>query len=232
MVIKTWSCNFVQLLWCFVRQFAISFHAFLCMTFHIIGPAIDVCIRFPWTRYFLYVQLTSWIQTYPCNSPQYLCLFDILFECNPNSHGQGMMLVLPNQRLSVVFSILDWCSASFQPVLYRPHTPIRTVLVLGQRRNIPNLELYTNRTSIGFSQIAFPIAVLPKNDRTDFAQEERLDLPYWTMISTNCFLADVSTCRDILTLGFSTTTVHLPFWPGYRRILHLLLVLRILVVLT
>ena len=33
-----------------------------------------------------------------------------------------------------------------------------------------------------FFQIAFPITVLPKDDRTDFAQEERLDLPYWTMI--------------------------------------------------
>ena len=43
---------------------------------------------------------------------------------------------------------------------------------------IPNFELSPKRTSIGFSQIAFPITVLPKDDRTDFAQEERLDLPY------------------------------------------------------
>ena len=33
-----------------------------------------------------------------------------------------------------------------------------------------------------FSQIAFPITVLPKDDRTDYAQEARLGLPYWTMI--------------------------------------------------
>ena len=31
---------------------------------------------------------------------QYPCLFGILFECHLNTHGQGMMLVLPNQRLS------------------------------------------------------------------------------------------------------------------------------------
>ena len=45
-------------------------------------------------------QQRSWIQTYSCDCLQYLWLFDILFECNPNKHGQGMMSVLPNQRLS------------------------------------------------------------------------------------------------------------------------------------
>ena len=34
----------------------------------------------------------------------------------------------------------------------------------------------------GFSQIAFPIIVLPKDDRTDSVREEQLHLPYWTMI--------------------------------------------------
>ena len=34
----------------------------------------------------------------------------------------------------------------------------------------------------GFSKIAFPTIVLPKDDRTDSAQEEQLGLPYWTMI--------------------------------------------------
>ena len=31
-----------------------------------------------------------------------------------------------------------------------------------------------NRVSIGFSQIAFPTKVLPKDDRTDFVQEETI----------------------------------------------------------
>ena len=48
--------------------------------------------------------------------------------------------------------------------------------------NIPDWKPSPNRTSIGFSQIAFPITVLPKDDHTDFAQEERLGLTYWTMI--------------------------------------------------
>ena len=39
-----------------------------------------------------------------------------------------------------------------------------------------NSELFPNRAAIGFSQIAFPITVLPKDDLTDFVQEERLGL--------------------------------------------------------
>ena len=61
---------------------------------------------------------------------------------------------------------------------------------------------FPNRVLIGFSQIAFPIIVLPKDDRTDSAQEERLDLPYWTMIWAICVLVDVSKDLDILTSEF------------------------------
>ena len=66
--------------------------------------------------------------------------------------------------------------------------------------NIPNLELFPNRVSIELSQIAFTTIVLPKDDRTDFAQEEQLGLPYWTMIWAICALVDVSKYLDILTL--------------------------------
>ena len=41
---------------------------------------------------------------------------------------------------------------------------------------------------MGFSQIAFPMTVLPKDDRTDFA----LGLPYWTMILAICVVVDES----------------------------------------
>ena len=40
------------------------------------------------------------------------------------------------------------------------------------------MEFSHIHVSIGLSQIAFPIIVLPKDDHTDFAQEERLGLPY------------------------------------------------------
>ena len=69
------------------------------------------------------------------------------------------------------------------------------------------------------------------DDRTDFALKERPDLPYWTMILAICVLVDGSKYMGILTLEFLITSVHLPFCPGCKLILRLLLVLRILVVL-
>ena len=56
------------------------------------------------------------------------------------------------------------------------------ILFDGARISIPNQELSPNHAPIELSQIAFVTTVLPKDDHTDFVQEERLDLPYWTMI--------------------------------------------------
>ena len=56
----------------------------------------------------------------------------------------------------------------------------------GARISIPNWKLSPNRTFIGLSQIAFPTTILPKDNRTDSVQEERLGLPYWTMILAMC----------------------------------------------
>ena len=64
------------------------------------------------------------------------------------------------------------------------------------------MELFPNRILIELSQIAFPMRVLPKDDRTDSFREERLGLPQWTMILAICALVDVSTYLDILTLDF------------------------------
>ena len=50
--------------------------------------------------------------------------------------------------------------------------------------------------------MAFPTIVMPKDDRTDFVQEEQLDLPYWTMILAPCVVEGVSIYLDILTLEF------------------------------
>ena len=97
--------------------------------------------------------------------------------------------------------------------------------------NIPNSELFPNHVLIELSRITFPTIVLPQDERTDFAQEEQPDLPYWTMTLAICALVDVSKYLDILTLEFSVSSVHLPFRLGKRRILHLLLVLHIPVVL-
>ena len=66
----------------------------------------------------------------------------------------------------------------------------------------PNWKPSPNRAVRGFSQIAFLISVLPKDDHTDFAQEERLGLPYWTMILAICVVVDESKCLDTPILEF------------------------------
>ena len=96
----------------------------------------------------------------------------------------------------------------------------------GVRINILNLEFSPSHVSIRFSQIVCPIIVLPKDDHTDFAHEERLGLPCWTMISAICVGVDESKCLDIPILESSTIWAHLPFFTWVNQILRLLLVRR------
>ena len=55
-----------------------------------------------------------WIQTWFCTCPKSLCLFHIVLEITRSFPDRGKVLVLPNQRLSWVFSTLGLCSVSFQ----------------------------------------------------------------------------------------------------------------------
>ena len=94
------------------------------------------------------------------------------------------MLVFPGQHLP---SKLVLCFFVLPATLISStYTVKNSPLARLTKKNIPNLELCPNRTAIGFSQIASPIIVLPKGDRTDSVQEERLGLPYWTMILAIC----------------------------------------------
>ena len=116
----------------------------------------------------------------------------------------------PNQLLSKVVSTLGQCCcfpASFES---STNTDKSSNFSRCTKKHFPNLELDPNSVLIELFQIAIPMIVLPEDDHTDFAQEERLDLPSWTMISAICVMAEVSKCLDILTLGFSMKTVHLP----------------------
>ena len=149
------------------------------MTLHIKRPSRNRKILRVW-KLFLFLPRKFAIQTWLCSCLQYLCLFQIVFECIPSIHDQGKRLVLPNRLLCSVISTSDHCFVSFQPTLSHPHTQIRITLFHGVRISIPNWKPSPNRTSIRFSQIAFPTTVLPKDDRTDSAQEVRLGLPYWT----------------------------------------------------
>ena len=87
-------------------------------------------------------------------------------------------------------------------------------------RDIHNLEFSPSHVSIRFSQIAFPTIVLPKDDCTDSFQEERLGLPYWTMLFAICVVVDESKCLDTPILEFSIICEHLPFSLGYKLILR------------
>ena len=142
------------------------------------------------------------IQTWFCNCPQYLCLFGIVFECSPSVHDPRKMLVIPNRLLCWVISTSDQYCVSCQPILCHPHTQMRIILSHDVQRDIPNLEFSPIHVSIGLSQIAFLIIVLLKDDHTDFVQEERLGLPYWTMILAICVVVDDSICLDIAILEF------------------------------
>ena len=180
---------------------------------------------------FLLLRQRFWIRTYSCNCPPYLCMFGGLFECNPNRHGQGTMSVLSNQRLSRVFSPLSRCCVSFQPVfMASTYTDKNKSFFSVNEPAFPIWNPSPNRVSIGFSQIAFPKIVLPKDDRTDFAQEERLGLRYWTMTSAICVVVDESKCLDIPILEFFNFCGASSIFTWYRADMRQLLVLRNLAV--
>ena len=90
------------------------------------------------------------------------------------------------------------------------HTLIRIILFHDVQREIPNLEFSPSHVSVGFSQMAFPIIVLPQDDRTDSALEEQLGLPYWPMILAICVVVDESKCLDTPIWKFKILE-HLPF---------------------
>ena len=128
-----------------------------------------------------------WIQTWFCNCLQYLCLFHIVVECTPSIHDPRKMLVLPKStsllsRTSLLSSFHIGSRFCFFPANFMSSTYTdKNNLFHDVQRDIPSLEFSPSRVSIGFSQIAFSIIVLPKDDRTDSVQEERLGLPYWTI---------------------------------------------------
>ena len=116
------------------------------------------------------------------------------YTCSKKDVGSPKL----NSLLSTFIKIL-FLSSQF---LCHPHTQIRIILLHDERRDIPNLEFSPSHVSIEFSQIAFPTIVLPQDDRTDSAQEERLGLPHWTMILAICVVVDESKCLDTPMLDF------------------------------
>ena len=101
------------------------------------------------------------IQTWLLNCPQHVFLFHTVFECNPSIHDQGKMLVLlidffieyfPN-LINVLFFPANFMSSTY--------TDKNNLLSRGTNKYSQLETSFPNRVSIGFSQIAFPITVLP-----------------------------------------------------------------------
>ena len=68
--------------------------------------------------------------------------------------------------------------------------------------------------------------VLSKDDRIDSAREERLGLPYWTMILAICVVVDESKCLDIPILEFFNNFEASSFFTWVQAELRQLLVPR------
>ena len=123
-----------------------------------------------------------------------------------------MMLVFPDQRLSMkispVGSMFFFLPASLISSTYTDkNSPLAR-----STNNILNLKLFPDRVPVEFFQIAFPRIVLPEDDRTDSFREERLDLPWWTMILATCVVVDVVQMSGHSDFGiFNNDGGHLPF---------------------
>ena len=136
MAIHAWRCDVVLLLSRFLCKFAMSYHTFLCVTFHVIELWwYRFGIRVPPTLLFLAIFLYPWhkslIRTYPCSLSQCHSLLYSLFECNPKkTWSKNDVGSHKSTSFMRIFQVgLMYCFP--QPVWYRPHTQIRTVLFLG-----------------------------------------------------------------------------------------------------
>ena len=90
----------------------------------------------------------------------------------------------------------------------------------------PNQEIFFNRAPKFLSQIAIPTTILPKDDKRNFVQEQRLGLPKWTMIKAiRLVVEDVSKYLDIPIFELSTISEHLPFQLEWKHELRALLLL-------
>ena len=114
---------------------------------------------------FLFLPLKFAIRTRFCNCPQYLCLFHIVFGCSPRKHDRGKMLVLPNQLLCSVVS--TFTNKNIFSRCTNKHSQLETFSQPYFKRIFANCLSHNSPA---------------KDDRTDFAQEERLGLLFWTVI--------------------------------------------------
>ena len=170
MVVRAWTCDFVQLLGCLVRQFATSrthtqlfrrpsrskdheeiFESNLSFwegNFSVAPAEILISnMSLSFSTKSLLVSHSRWIQ------PKW--------TWSKNDVGSPK-----STSFTSSFHIgSTFCSC--QPILYRPHTQTRIVLFSWITKKHSQFGTFPNRVPIELSQIAFPITVLPEKGRSD-----------------------------------------------------------------
>ena len=163
----------------FLCKFAIFFHTFLCVTFHVIGPwryrfRHQVSLKLRWVV-FPQLQQKFWIRTYLFSLSQCHYLLYFRFEYNPNVRGRRNHVGSPDQRLpwKLSKSVLRFL---FLPasLISSTHTDRKSPLARLTNKQFQLKKLFPNSVPKELSQLTFPTIVLPEDDRTDFFREERL----------------------------------------------------------
>ena len=138
-----------------------------------------------------------WIQTWFCYCQQYLAYSTLslsasqVFMIEDDVGSPKSTSLLSSFHIGSIFWFFP---ANLMSSTYTDkNNPFFTVY----EKAFPIGNLSPNVFQQGFLKIAFPMIVLPKDDHTAFVQEERLGLPYWTMILAICVVVDESKCLDI-----------------------------------
>ena len=221
---KWWSSMHVvaTLYSCWVVLFASSQYlsTILCMTFHDVGPRRYVfCILKLLSIVFPWFQQKSWILTYPCGLSQCHYLLHTLFEYNPHIRGQEIMLALPGpSRFHFFCYACQFISSTYTDKncpseLPNKHSQFGTFSQPSSNRTFSNGIFHNS------PYIVWPVQI-PFQGTTG---SSILDHD-----SGHSCLVDVSNIWTFWLWNFWISLMHLPFWPEYKWILHLLLVKNIL----
>ena len=119
---------------------------------------------------FLLLLQKSWIQTYFCNCPQYLCLFLHSHSVQPKYTWSRNDVGSPKSTyFKGIFYIGSRCCLFPTIWTSSTYTDKKNPFSLSTEKH-SQFGTFPNRVLIELSRIAFHIIVVPEDDRTDFAQ--------------------------------------------------------------
>ena len=220
---------------CSVLLFASSQHfsnALLSMSFHVVWRRDCFCVRVLQNKQFLSTpSRNSWFKLLSVLLNDSFVGHAFIFECIPNTRGQGMMLVLQDQLASSISSTSEPYSAFCPAILMSSTYTAKNNPCFHWKNGHSQFDTSSHRSPIELSQIVFPTRGLQVGVNTNFAQEEPRDLQCLTVSSAIYVAEDVSIYQDILTLEFWAIWEHPTFSPGWKLILRGLRVLHNQIVL-